>query len=179
MGGLIHVGAWTGEEYVGDKRRLLLFEPQAEAFALLRANCPNAELVNAAVGATNGTATMNTAHPSNSSSLLVSRGDVFDGTEQVRLTTLDKAMRGRKRFDTLRIDTQGYELEVLRGATGTLERLERVELELHDPNTYRGAALLPELDEFMAAQGFVRTVLNVNGSDGLGDVVYERGKQDG
>lgn len=186
MAGLVHVGAWDGSEYINSKRRLLLFEPQAEAFGRLRVNLAghsNVELVNAACGATSGTATMHTARPSHSSSLLTSSGPyaaaapsqtVFDGTERVPLTTLDDAMRGREGFDTLRIDTQGYELEVLRGAVRTLRTLARVELELHDPETYFGAATLADLDAFMESCGWARSSLDVENSDGLGDVVYTR-----
>jgi FkbM family methyltransferase len=172
--GIIHCGAWIGEEYVGDKRRLLLFEPQAEAFKMLldnTVNCPDVECVNAACGASIGWATMHTAHPSNSSSLLRPTGSVFGGSEEVEVTTLDLAMKGRKGYDVLRIDTQGYELEVLRGARKTLKKLKRVELELHNPGTYEGAASLEEVDGFMAEQGWARTTDAVRG---LGDVVYEK-----
>lgn len=170
MGGVIHVGAWTGEEYIGATGRLLLFEPQAEAFRTLRVNCPHAELVNAACGAETGTATMNTAHPSHSSSLLPCTGDVFAGTETVEVTTVDDHARGRRGYGTLRIDTQGYELEVLRGATATLRSVARVELEVHDPHTYRGAATRPQLDEYLAVHGFART-----SPDGhYTEVVYEK-----
>ncbi len=187
MGGLIHVGAWDGREYIGDHRRLLLFEPQAAAFAELEANlgdAPNVELVNAAAGAEEGPATMHVFEPNHSSSLLqplvprfstpVIPEIAYVGTETVTVVTLDGYLGGRDDFDTLRIDTQGYELEVLRGAMRTLRTLERVELELHDPNTYAGAAGLPELDEFMVSQGFTRTGLDTERSDGLGDATYER-----
>ncbi|MDP3938745.1 MAG: FkbM family methyltransferase, partial [Deltaproteobacteria bacterium] len=130
MGGLIHVGGWHGIEYIGTERRLLVFEPQREAFARLKLNLgalPNVELVNVALGAEEGVGVMHTAHPSHSSSLLTPRqapadGVTFEGTEAVSITTLDRAMQGREGYDELRIDTQGYELEVLRGARRTLER---------------------------------------------------------
>lgn len=179
--GLIHVGAWQGLEYRRSTRRLLLFEPQAEAFARLVDNFSgreNVELVNVALGSKEGTAAMHTASPSHSSSLLParqSRSDiVFDGTETVTVTTLDKAMDGREGFDELRIDTQGYELEVLRGAAKTLAKIKRVECEIHDPNTYSGAGSLEAVDEYLASFGFARTSFDTEGSDNMGDATYER-----
>lgn len=192
MSGIIHVGGWLGIEYRdwSPDRKLIVFEPQAGNFAQLEANLggrPNVELVHAAVGAEPGTATLHVFDPSHSSSLLEPKVTQFAtseideiryvGTEEVTVTTLDATVNGRNGFDTLRIDTQGYELEVLRGATETLKRIERVELELHDPETYAGAAVLVDLDAFLTAHGFMRTGLDIEHSDGLGDAVYERSGQ--
>jgi len=181
MAGLIHCGAWEGLEYRGSTYRLLLFEPQAEPFAALQANfagCDNVELVNVALGAKDGEATMHTAHPSHSSSLLapVQCDDhiTFEGSETVKVTTLDKAMKGHRGFDELRIDTQGYELEVLRGAPKTLKHIKRIELELHRPTSYPGAGSLEDIDAYLIPLGFVRTALDIENSDDLGDVTYER-----
>lgn len=185
MGGLIAVGAWHGLEYIGSTERLLLFEPLPKAFAELVKNAggnPNATLVNSAVGSTVGRATMHTTVPSHSSSLLTPCGPVvadhpvhFDGTTGVDVVTLDGYLSKNQLegYETLLIDTQGFELEVLRGATRTLQALSRVLLELHNPSTYAGAAQLPDLDDYMATQGWKRTALDVSGSDGLGDVTYE------
>lgn len=178
-GGVIHAGAWEGLEYIDDKRRLLLFEPQAEAFHTLQANVgdhANVELVHAALGAVSGVAEMFTATPSHSSSLLEPndpRTVVFEGKETVVVMTLDQAMRGRKPYEVLRIDTQGYELEVLKGAKRTLKKLKRIECELHDPSAYPGAGTLVQIDGFLQRRGFERTHLDRDASDDWGDVVYE------
>jgi len=183
MPGLIHVGAWHGLEYIGSPERLLLFEPGPEAFEALTQNTAgnaDTEIVNKAIGSVPATATFHLSVPSHSSSLLTPHGPVtadhpvyFDGTAEVEVSTLDDEMRDRDGFDVLRIDTQGYELEVLKGAVETLPSLSRVELELHDPNTYVGAATLNELDAFMESRGWFRAAIDVDGSDGLGDCVYE------
>jgi hypothetical protein len=76
----------------------------------------------------------------------------------------------------MRIDTQGFELEVLKGAVRTLEDLCRVECEIHDLNTYPGAATLEQLDTFLADAGFER----VGVTERVGDdpaAVYERKDQ--
>jgi FkbM family methyltransferase len=181
VAGLIHVGAWDGREYLRHKGPLLLIEPQAEPFARLEANFAgrdDVEFENVAIGDRNGMATMHTASPSHSSSLLPPQqsGDdiTFAGTERVTLMTLDEVMRGRKGFDQLVIDTQGYELEVLKGARETLKGIRRVECEIHDPVVYPGAGSLEEIDRYLFRLGFARVSMDTASSDDLADVVYER-----
>ena len=54
----------------------------------------------------------------------------------------------------LKIDTQGYEDEVLRGATETLARVVGVQLELSLVPLYDGQKLMPELMEQVMRRGF-------------------------
>jgi FkbM family methyltransferase len=186
MAGLVHVGAWEGLEFIGDQRRLLLFEPYPETFEILKANVagnPCTEIVNSAVGEKAGTAVLHVFTPSHSSSLLTPLVECFStpvidkiaytGQFEVDVTTLDVELVKRDPFDELRIDTQGFELQVLRGAVLALTVLKRVELELHDPSTYEGAASVGEIDDFMWEHGWRQTAFVTEGSDGLGDVVYE------
>lgn len=175
--GIIHVGAHDGHEYAETPPavRLLLVEPQEKPYAALSAafrGRPNTELARVACGSQEGVAVIHLAEPSESSSLLVPSGGgevVFDGREVVTVLPLDEVADGEV-FDLLRIDTQGYELEVLRGAERVLEGLDRIELEFHDPSVYAGAATVEELDRFLGERGFVRIAGHNLGDDG----VYER-----
>jgi FkbM family methyltransferase len=188
MGGIIHVGSWLGLEYLrlrGQKQKLVLFEPQKRVFAELEdsfGEAANVELHRLALGREKGTATMNTSHPDHSSSLLEcrelpderARTITFSGTEEVQVDTLDNVIGRRRGFTDLHIDTQGYELEVLRGAERTLRQIKRIEAEVHDPNTYVGAGSLEDIDDFLTERGFERTMLAEPGKDDMADVVYER-----
>lgn len=186
MGGLIHVGAWDGEEFRDLDRELLLFEPQARPFRILQrdfAHRPDVWLVNAAAGARAGTATMYRVQPDHSSSLLrpdpaqLIGGFYPDGEETVQVTTIDETVRTygiEGRFDTLTIDTQGYELEVLKGATVTLADISHVRCEPHSPQAYPGAATARQLDARLTAAGFARgESVPGNGEDGP-DLCYDR-----
>lgn len=175
-GGIIHAGAWDGREYAHTPPPLLLFEPQTGPFRRLQENCPHALLVNAACGAKAGKATMHVHRLDHSSSLLAPAHGDFIGTTTVKVTTVDARVKGdlRGQFSVLAIDTQGYELEVLKGATRTLKNLSKVEIELHDPGTYPGAASIEDLDAFLLPLGFERTVTTMPGRDDLGDLIYER-----
>jgi FkbM family methyltransferase len=185
MSGIIHVGAWDGREYEEVAGPLLLIEPQAGPFNIMREKFKDrrdVELHCVAAGAEPGEATIHTAYPDHSSSLLHPKvASRFDGAikfarkvEVVRMATLDSIVRGRSDYNLLRVDTQGYELEVLRGATDTLFRLGRVEVEIHDPDVYDGAATLEQVDRLLAAAGFTRVDWDTEGSDDLGDAVYAR-----
>jgi len=166
MAGVIHVGAWTGDEYVSARGPLLLIEPQAGPFRVMKVRFhdrSDVEMHQVACGADRGTATLHIAHPDHSSSLLKPKvkthGEIkFPGRRTVvDVCTLDSIVRGRNGYDTLRIDVQGFEMEVLRGATDTLFRLSRVEVEVHDPNVYSGAASIDEIDSLLTVAGFDRT----------------------
>lgn len=81
-------------------------------------------------------------------------------------------------FQALVLDTQGSELIVLKGATTVLPRFRFVKVEVPDFESYTGCCLSSELDEFMSAQGFQERRRNAfNSIPGVGtyfDVLYER-----
>jgi len=56
--------------------------------------------------------------------------------------------------DVLKIDTQGYELEILRGAGKLLDGTLAVELEVEFAPLYQDQPLFSELDTFMRSKGF-------------------------
>lgn len=186
MSGLIHVGAWDGAEYLDDPRHLLLFEPQAVAFSRLHANLgqnPKASLWRAACGAEPALKHMYSSLPDDNSSLLEpgvpwfkhsGRTITFSGSELVVVLPLDFVTTGVSPFryyGELVIDTQGYELEVLKGAERTLKHLSRVSLEIHDPEVYPDAATAEQVIDFMAGWNCRRDDV---GSAGVCDLVFTR-----
>lgn len=177
MSGVIHVGAWDGREYRDDDRRpLLLIEPQRRPFKQLRTlarGLDDVEVVCAAAGARDSDAMINVVEPDHSSSLLAT-GRSTGRQEPVHVRTLDAIVGNRNGYGTLRIDTQGYEAHVLAGALLTLDQVERVEIEVHDDAVYEGAADLASLDAILKVSGFERISWDPDGSDDLGDAVYER-----
>ena len=69
------------------------------------------------------------------------------------LDSLGLALEGEYNF--LKIDVQGYELEVLRGPTNSLQAFEAVLLEVAIIEINEGAPLLHEVTTFMAERGFI------------------------
>ena len=73
-----------------------------------------------------------------------------------KVKTLDEALQGAgiKDADFIKIDTQGSELDILKGAASSLNRLCGIELEVEFVALYRGQALFRDIDAFLDAHGF-------------------------
>ena len=85
--------------------------------------------------------------------------DLYDveSSVAVPVQTLDSVLPEISRKDErfyLKIDTQGFEREVLLGAGNTLKRTDAVEVELSLTALYEGQALLPEIWGMLAEAGF-------------------------
>lgn len=106
------------------------FEPAATTFALLERRLrrwPNVRAHRLGLGAQPGTLTLRTASGESELATLAaesSRDAAFDGAEEIEVATIDDllARTGVKRLDLLKMDVQGWEIEVLHGAQGALNR---------------------------------------------------------
>lgn len=168
----LDVGANTGE-FAEDVRKdgfnesILSFEPLSSAFdELMRRSDSDVrwECFNCAVGRENGTAVIHVAGNSVSSSLLpmaelhssAAPDSVIKFTEKVSVRRLSDICDERKpEFPAyLKIDTQGYELEVLRGAESHLTRIPAIELEVSISELYKGQPLFPDVHQFLENHGY-------------------------
>ncbi len=75
------------------------------------------------------------------------------GTARVSVTTLDTCLEGR-RIDFLKIDTEGADLDVLRGATKALENVLAVQVEVSFAQRHVGAPGFAEVDGFLTDRAF-------------------------
>jgi FkbM family methyltransferase len=170
---VIDVGANVGQyaaalRVAGYEGRIASFEPLAEPYATLAAAAagdPEWDAWRLALGAGRGAACANVAADSRNSSVLAV-GErhlraVPDSrpvaVEQVRLERLDDVwpqVAAGARRPYLKIDTQGYELEVLRGAAGALATVALVEAELSLLPTYDAGPLFADVVPFLAGHGF-------------------------
>jgi FkbM family methyltransferase len=140
------------------------FEPGPAAFARLQRHAGGFEgvtLNNAAVGSTTGTLTLIENSQSEMSSILP-LGPSGWGAEvrrtPVPVVTLDDycARHGVDFIDILKCDTQGYELEVFRGAERLLTegRIRLVYFEVTFNDLYQGLPSLDELWRFLSDRGY-------------------------
>jgi len=119
-----------------------------------------------AIGAKQCVETLHLTQYRPSSSLLEPNNDVlskmavssFYTVEQkipVTLTTLDSALGGAQICaDFLKIDVQGFELEVLRGAESALHNIIGCEIEASFIEVYKHQSFFADVDQFMRSQGF-------------------------
>ena len=76
---------------------------------------------------------------------------------KVPMTTLDTWMTDRRvpRVDILKVDAQGYDLEVLRGATRMLASgVKAINCECQFAPEYEGCATFSQIDQFLVTQGY-------------------------
>ncbi len=170
--GIIDVGANRGQFSLACRLALpqipiVAFEPipgEAKTYRSVHGKCHHVELLETALGDAPGQATLHLSHSADSSSLLAigqRQTELFPGTQEVdsitvsvkRLDDLQEHWRGRDR-QLLKLDVQGFELNVLRGAGETLKNCQYVYAECSDVVLYEGQALRPEVTAFLADHGF-------------------------
>jgi FkbM family methyltransferase len=161
-----NVGSWTLlAKAVHPFARVEAFEPlndHAEKFERQTKLLSGITLHRMALGSHNGEAAMNVADFSDASSLLpfAQGGGPVDrrelARERVTVRRLDDLV-GAGRIpspDLIKLDVQGYELEVLRGACETLSRTRAVIAEVSCVEGYQGQCLFHDVVSFMAGRGF-------------------------
>jgi FkbM family methyltransferase len=170
---VLDVGASTGNygwtiRAGGYRGRICSFEPLEAPFARLEkmaASDPSWSCHRLALGAESGEAEINVAGNSDSSSLLEmgerharsDPGSVYVGRERIELSTVDEVWDGVVRQGEqvfLKLDVQGFELEALRGAEGSLPRLAGVQAELSLVPLYEGAPDWTEVIAYLQERGF-------------------------
>jgi FkbM family methyltransferase len=148
--------------------RVVSFEPIATAYADLvaaSAGDPGWTCVHSALGSTPGRQTINIASNSDSSSLLPMADEHrsaaphvdYVGAEEITVARLDDVApehleEGSRPF--LKIDTQGFEREVLAGGPQTLGSCVGLQLELSFVPLYSGGMLVDEAISFAYDHGF-------------------------
>jgi FkbM family methyltransferase len=169
---VIDVGANRGQfaldvEAVLPETNVFSFEPMFEAAQVYRKLFSNNSLYSittCALGSRAGTSTLHVSAADDSSSLLrIGAGQIalFPGTSErgtrvVDVEPLDAAIDPDCLVDPvlMKIDVQGYELEVLRGATRTLPGVRWVYVECSFEELYDDQPLAGEVTRWLFDHGF-------------------------
>lgn len=171
---------------------ILAFEPLIEPYRKLievTSGLSNVQAVNSAIGPERASVVMNVAERDDSSSLLPItdlQEQIFPHTGHkhtvdVRMAPLGGFLEGREmaRPSLLKIDVQGYELEVLKGSKDYLERFDVIYVEASFLELYEGQPLASDIIAALGAERFdLRAVHNlVHALDGRAvqaDFLFER-----
>lgn len=185
-------GRWTAALLdVAAPELVRAVEPSPTIAAGLRARFaprPEVEVVEAAIGAEQGEATLHvTAHSHNTSLLDPKTAEmdaVYGGGYQtvedltVAVTTLDRLCHDLPEVSLLKLDVQGAEGEALNGADQVLDRVRWLLVEANFVHHYDGDLLFPELHGQLAGRGFVLTGMSPpsirSGRATWTDALYER-----
>ena len=79
---------------------------------------------------------------------------LFNKSELVDVDILDTYFNNLQDYNFLIIDTQGYELEVLKGAEKSLNFFDYIYIEVNKEEVYENCALFSELDKFLRNHNF-------------------------
>lgn len=169
---VLDVGANKGQFTLAVRRnipaaRVFAFEPMHKAatvFDAVHSNDPHVVLLHGAVGEADETMQMNISARQDSSSLLpisARQNEIFPGTNSVGVeTVIVKPLTHWISSDVitgntlLKIDVQGYELEVLRGCVDVLNKIKYVYVECSFVELYAGQAMAWEVIDYMSKHGF-------------------------
>jgi FkbM family methyltransferase len=165
---VLDVGANSGQfgrllRQLGFQGRIVSFEPLKDAFATLRqvaAHDALWECQNLALGDSDRTASINISANSFSSSFLpvsarnvqLEPGIAYVGQQEASIRRLDTVLDSVARQDNviyLKIDTQGYELNVLKGALGVIDRFPLIQLETAFFEGYETQPVIEEIISFL------------------------------
>jgi FkbM family methyltransferase len=148
--------------------RGILFEPDPREYERLRAD-GSARLVvlNAALSDTAGSVDFHLCRKQQTSSVFLPNLEFlrrfpqierFDITRtlQMETDTLDHQLQAHAidDIDFIKIDTQGYELPILRGSAASLARAAGLQIEVSFAPIYRDQPLFADVDAHMRAHGF-------------------------
>ena len=158
-------GQWiTAFLQFSQSRRVDVFEPNPAAFEVLSSRLATldcAVLHNVALGSCNTQMELNVMSSSDLSSLLPSskRLEELYGAGSARTKTLSVGVRQLDDFigdsdsvDLLKIDVQGFERQVLRGASETLKRTRVILIELNFQAHYEGEDSFVDLSNLLVKE---------------------------
>ncbi len=164
---------------MGYTRRILSFEPLSTAFKLLKENAKDDlawEVFNYALGDTEEKRGINIAGNSYSSSLLnmlpshlkSAPNSGYIGKEVIDIRTLDSLygdLCKTAKNVYLKIDTQGFESKVLKGAENSLAHVDTIEMEMSLVPLYDGELLFNEMCILMGKKGYTLIAIENEFSD--------------
>jgi len=171
---VIDIGANAGqfaEQLRNDIRydkTIISFEPMSSAYELLNAKAKddlNWTTYNIALGEEDKSDEINIAGNSDSSSLLdmlpkhlkSAPESKYIGKEIVKIKKLDSIFHdfcSPSNTIYMKIDTQGYECRVLKGADNSLKQIDTVQMEMSLVPLYDGETLFNDMYMFMSGRGY-------------------------
>ena len=190
VSGIIHIGGHYGNEIQKYKSHnvndIVLFEPLTSNFSVLNDIVKNTKgnivAHQVALGNDNRRVTMNiSSNEAQSSSILTPKVHLtahpevtFSGTEEVEMKKLDDY--NYQDYNMIVVDVQGYELEVLKGASNTLNNIDYIYCEVNCDEVYEDNARVEEIDEFLSSYGFKRVETQWYYTGVWGDALYIKNK---
>lgn len=168
---LVDVGANNGKwmskvRSNGYSGAALCIEPLEKNYTKLKAGiCHNTITLNCAVGNKNGYVYMNIASNDGQSSSILELGEYhkigapninYIGKEKVKISKFSKIIgTDRHKNIFVKIDTQGYEFEVLKSiGKSNFKKIYAFEIEANLVGTYKNSVLIEDLIKYLRGKGY-------------------------
>jgi FkbM family methyltransferase len=171
---IVDVGANSGQyaqstRYdLGYRGKIVSFEPMSAVFSVLeRISRPDKQwdVYQYALGDENDYQTINISENSHSSSLLsmldshlnAAPQSIYIGSETIQVKTLDSVFEdlcSESKNIFLKIDTQGYESKVLKGAENVLDNIHTIQLEMALVPLYDGELIFVDMCQYLQEKGY-------------------------
>ncbi|MDT7540302.1 MAG: hypothetical protein QOE33_206 [Acidobacteriota bacterium] len=175
------------------RARVFCFEPNTRmlpALAALEASNERVTVKRLALGSTRGESVLHVTANNLSSSLNEPDAEELSHTPpeyrdhfrleaetRVEVSTLDDEFEGHPRVLLIKMDTQGTELDILKGGPRTLEKTRFVLAEMNNHHLYKNTCQYYEVDDFLRGAGFklADIVVTFRGDEGVTeyDALYE------
>jgi|GEM_PF-1712207 len=161
---IFDVGANEGQfalmaHYCWPQAQIFSFEPDERAvqkYLAIHKNDSKMRVRTCALGEVAGSLSMKFAKVSAQNSFLVEPGIKIENVLNIPVYRFDDLVGTLPRGDVLlKVDVQGFELSVLRGATNQLPRITWLLLEVSLVNMYEGGCRIEDILGFVRSQGFV------------------------
>ncbi|MAV04681.1 MAG: hypothetical protein CMC31_03385 [Flavobacteriaceae bacterium] len=190
---LIHIGGHKGEEIQKYKKlklkNVIYIEPIkkfAEEIENKTKNLKNFTVLAIGLGSEDKEDEINIAdgHESGSSSILSPRPSSIEFKNRETITIKKFSSLDLPILDLAIIDTQGYELEVLKGFEDKIQNFKFLIIEFSNYEGYIGQVTYPQLNEFLNSSNFfmtsqikeVKKVLKNKNAGSYGDALYVNSK---
>ena len=170
---LFDIGANTGQyaknmRELGYSKKIISFEPLTDAFNILNENSIKDDswlINNYAIGDENSSGVINIAHNSISSSILnmlpshanSSPTSKYIAKEEIELKTLDSVFNSFCKKDDkvmMKIDTQGFEKNVIDGAAKYLNNIDIIQLEMSIIPLYKNEMIFIDMMKYLDEKNF-------------------------
>ena len=162
---IIDIGANVGyyslkfSKIMRDTGKILAIEPDPDTYSILEQNCTlnnlsNIEILNLAISDKNEFINLFQDKSHSGKSSLFSKSDDGDSIK-ITTKTLDRLIDNRfSTIDFIKIDTEGAELSILKGATETLKITKKILIELHEEILEKNEQDPLEIKTILESNGF-------------------------
>jgi FkbM family methyltransferase len=163
-----HIGWFTtlAARRVGAAGHVIACEPYPPNATILKENlarndCINVRVVEAALGAHQGTISL--AKAGGDSGGVTALDWAWDGQVEVPMTTLDEISDGLGAVTIMKVDVEGWEAQILRGATKTLAQTKYVLIEINSAALKKAGSSPEEVFNLLHEAGFAKFLPIVEG----------------